>query len=85
MSIFSGLTPENLRIAFQAARQSPEGVAALAVVGLAMVLALGFAAALATRHIGGFYARVQQEDELAALEEEEQRRAQNEEESENRE
>lgn len=85
MSIFSGLTPESLRVAYQAARQSPEGVAALAVVGLAMVLALGFAAALAAHHIGGFYARVQEEDELAALEEEEQRRAQDGKLSENRE
>lgn len=70
MSIFSGLTPESLRAAIALARRSPKGMAALLIAGVAGVLAVGAAAAFAARHIGGFYARVQEEDELAAREEE---------------
>ena len=38
------------------------------------VLFIGFAAVFAARHIGGFYARVEEEDEQAAREELEQER-----------
>ena len=69
MSIFSGLSPENLRIAAEAARRSPQALAAVAIVGVVAVLAIGFCAAFAARHIGGFYARVEAEDEQAAQEE----------------
>lgn len=71
MSIFSGLTPDSLRIAVEAAKRSPQGLAALAVAGAVAVLALGVCAAFAARHIAAFNARVQEEDELAAREERE--------------
>ena len=69
MSIFEGLTIENLRIAAQAARRSPQALGAVAIVGVVAVLFIGFAAVFAARHIGGFYARVEEEDEQAAREE----------------
>ena len=69
MSIFSGLSPENLRIAAEAAKRSPQALAAVAIVGVVAVLAIGFCAVFAARHIGGFYARVEAEDEQAAREE----------------
>ena len=74
MSIFEGLTIENLRIAAQAARRSPQALGAVAIVGVVAVLFIGFAAVFAARHIGGFYARVEEEDERAAREELEQER-----------
>ena len=74
MSIFEGLTIENLRIAAQAAKRSPQALGAVAIVGMAAVLFIGFAAAFAARHIGGFYARVEEEDEQAAREEQEQQK-----------
>ena len=74
MSIFEGLTIENLRIAAQAARRSPQALGAVAIVGVVAVLFIGFAAMFAARHIGGFYARVEEEDEQAAREELEQER-----------
>ena len=66
MSIFEGLSPENLRIAAEAAKRSPQALAAVAIVGLVAVLAIGFASVFAARHIGGFYARVEEEDERLA-------------------
>ena len=72
MSIFEGLSPENLRIAAEAAKRSPQALAAVAIVGAVAVLAIGFAAAFAARHIGGFYAHVEEEDERAAREEREE-------------
>ena len=74
MSIFEGLTIENLRIAAQAARRSPQALGAVAIVGVVAVLFIGFATVFAARHIGGFYARVEEEDEQAAREELEQER-----------
>ena len=74
MSIFEGLTIENLRIAALAARRSPQALGAVAIVGVVAVLFIGFAAVFAARHIGGFYARVEEEDEQAAREELEQER-----------
>lgn len=72
-SIFSGLSPANLRIAFEQAKSSPEALAAVLIVIAVMIAALAFAGLFAARHIGGFYARVQEEDEQAAREEEEER------------
>ena len=71
MSIFEGLSPANLRVAVETAKRSPQGLAAVAVVGVVAVLAIGFVAAFTARHIGGFYARVEEEDEQAAREERE--------------
>ena len=71
MSIFEGLTIDNLRIAAQAAKRSPQALGAVAIVGVMAVLFIGFAAAFAVRHIGGFYARVEEEDERTAREEQE--------------
>ena len=79
MSIFEGLTIENLRIAAQAAKRSPQALGAVAIVGVVAVLFIGFAAVFAARHIGGFYARVEEEDEQAAREEQEQEREKQEE------
>lgn len=71
MSIFSGWNRENLGILWRVITTSPEG-AVVAGVGLVVcVLVIGFAVSLASREIGGFYARVQEEDERARLEEEE--------------
>lgn len=77
-SIFSGLTPSNLRIVMQAAGKSPEALGALAIVAVAAVLALALAGALAARHIGGFYAHIQEEEERQRLEEEALEQAQKE-------
>ena len=73
MSIFSGLSPENLRIAARAAKESPQALAAVAVVGVVAVLMIGFAVFLAAHHVGAFATRVQEEDERAAQEEREAR------------
>lgn len=72
MSIFSGWTLEKLKIAYRAATSSPEGLAAVAIVGLVMIAALAFAGFMITHHLGGFYAKIQEEEELARLEEEEE-------------
>lgn len=72
MSIFSGWTWEKLKIAYETAKNTPEGLAAVAVIGLVMVLALAFAGVMMTHHIGGFYARIQEEEEAARREEEEE-------------
>ena len=71
MSIFSGLSPENLRIAARAAKESPQALAALAVVCAVAVLMIGFAVSRAAHHVGAFATRVQEEDERAAQEERE--------------
>lgn len=71
MSIFSGLTPENIRLVVEAAKSSPEALAAVAIVAVAVIAALGIAAAIAARHIGGFYAHVQEEEERLQAEENE--------------
>lgn len=71
-SIFAGLTPGNLRIALEAAKQSPQALGAVVIVAVVAILLLAFAGAMAARHIGGFYARIQEEDERLRQEEEEQ-------------
>ena len=69
-SIFSGLTPANLRIAFRAAKESPEALGALVIMVMAVILALAFAGALASHHLGGFAARLQEDEERERAEEE---------------
>lgn len=71
MSIFSGWNRENLGILWRVITTSPQGAAAAGVGLVVCVLVIGFAVSLASREIGGFYARVQEEDERARLEEEE--------------
>ena len=86
MSVFSGLTPENLRAAYEAARSSPDALAALLVACAFAVLAVALSAAFIARGVGGFHAHVHEEEERLAREEEEEasqtsaRRAQNDEE-----
>lgn len=71
-SIFAGLTPANLRIALETAKQSPQALGAVVIVAVVAILLLAFAGAMAARHIGGFYARIQEEDERLLREEEDQ-------------
>ena len=70
MSIFSGLSLENLKIAVEAAKHSPKALAALAIIAVAAVAAVGFAGHMIAHHVGGFYARIEEEDERARMEEE---------------
>ena len=72
MSIFSGLSLENLKIAVEAAKHSPKALTALAVVAVA---AIGFAGHMIAHHVGGFYARIEEEDECARREEEKEEQA----------
>lgn len=69
-SIFSGLTPDSLRAAVEAAKHSPEALGALLIVAVAMIAALAFAGAMTAHHVGGFHARIEEEDALARQEEE---------------
>lgn len=75
MSIFSGLSLENLKIAVEAARHSPKVLAALAIIAVAAVAAVGFASHMIAHHVGGFYARIEEEDERARREEEKEAQA----------
>ena len=70
MSIFSGLSLENLKIAIEAAKHSPKALAALAIIAVVAVAAIGFAGHMIAHHVGGFYARIEEEDERARREEE---------------
>ena len=70
MSIFSGLTLEELRQMAEAWKESPQALAAVAIVGVAAVLLLGLTSSLIARHVGGFYAHIQAEEEAARREEE---------------
>ncbi len=72
-SIFSGLSPESLRTAVEAAKHSPAALGALAIIAVAVVAALAFAGAMTAHHLSGFHARVEEEDAL--LREEEEREA----------
>ena len=65
MSIFSGLSPENLRVAFEAAKSSPRALAAVIIALAFAVLAVGLAAAFVSRGVGGFHAHVLDEEERA--------------------
>lgn len=75
MSIFSGLSLENLKIAVEAARHSPKALAALAIIAVVAVAAVGFAGHMIAHHVGGFYARIEEEDERARREEEKEAQA----------
>ena len=46
------------------------GVAALAIVAVVAVAAVGFAGHMIAHHVGGFYARIEEEDERTRMEEE---------------
>ncbi len=70
MSIFSDLSLENLKIAVEAAKHSPKALAALAIIAVVAVAAIGFASHMIAHHVGGFYARIEEEDERARREEE---------------
>ena len=70
MSIFSGLSLENLKIAVEAAKHSPEALAALAIIAVVAVAAIGFASHMIAHHVGGFYARIEEEDERARRDQE---------------
>ena len=70
MSIFSGLSLENLKIAVEAAKHSPKALAALAIIAVVAVAAIGFASHMIAHHVGGFYARIEEEDKRARREEE---------------
>lgn len=72
-SIFSGLSPESLRVAVEAAKHSPEALGALVIIAVAVIAALAFAGAMTAHHLGGFHARIEEEDAL--LREEEEREA----------
>ena len=74
-SIFAGLTPSNLRIAFQAAKDSPEALGAVLIIVVAAILALAFAGVMTAHHLGGFTARLQEEEERAQAEEEAEQEA----------
>ena len=69
-SIFSGLTPANLRVAFQAAKESPRALAAVVIMVAVVILALAFAGALTSHHLGAFAARIQEDEEREWAEEE---------------
>ncbi len=86
-SIFAGLTPTNLRIAFQQAKESPEALGAVLVIVVAVIAALAFAGMMTAHHLGGFTARIQEDEERTREEEAEeaQKAAQSAEEREERE
>ncbi len=69
-SIFSGLSPESLRVAFEAAKHSPEALGALAIIAVVVIAALAFAGVMTAHHLGIFHARVEEEDALLRQEEE---------------
>ena len=54
----------------EAWKESPQALAAVAIVGVAAVLLLGLTSSLIARHVGGFYAHIQAEEEAARREEE---------------
>ena len=62
-SIFEGLSPDSIRTAFAAAKSSPVALGAVLIVCAAMIAAIAFAAGRIGRHLGGFAARVREEDE----------------------
>lgn len=72
-SIFSGLSPESLRVAVEAAKHSPAALGALVIIAVVVIAALAFAGAMTAHHLGGFHARIEEEDAL--LREEEEREA----------
>ena len=78
MSIFSGWDRESLLALKNALTASPEGLGALALVCLIGMAAIAAVCLFVSHKVGGFFTRVQEEEEQARLEEmeEEARRAQ---------
>lgn len=83
MSIFEGLSPGNLKIAWQAARSSPEAMVAVLMMCVAMIAAIAFAAGMISHHVGAFTSRISEEDEAMREELDALEREQNEERGEN--
>ena len=78
MSIFSGWDRESLLALKNALTASPEGLGALALVCLIGMAAIAAVCLFVSHKVGGFFTKVQEEEEQARLEEmeEEARRAQ---------
>ncbi len=72
MSIFSALSLDDWRMVIEQAKHSPQVLAVLLIIGVIMALALGIVVMWTVRHIGGFYAHIQQEEDEDAREEEEE-------------
>lgn len=72
-SIFTALSWDEIKIAWQTAKGSPEGLAAVAIVAVVALAAVGFAAMMISHHVSGFYAHVEREDEIAREEEEQEK------------
>ncbi len=71
MSVFSGWDRESLAALKAAMTGSPEGLALLAGLLLAGLLAVSLVVFFATRQIGGFFLKVREDEERARAEEEE--------------
>ena len=69
-SIFTMLSLADWKIAWQTAKGSAEGLAALAIIAGAALCAVAFAAVMISHHVGGFYTKVQRDEEIAREEEE---------------
>lgn len=74
MSIFSGWDRESLLALKDALTASPEGLGALALVCLIGVAAIGIVCLFVSRKVGGFFTKIQEEEEQARLEEMEEAR-----------
>ena len=72
MSIFSGWDGESLTALKAALSGSPQGLAALAVMGLVGVAAVLLVGFFVSRQIGGFFVHVQEEEERQRQEEQAQ-------------
>ena len=68
MSIFSGWDRESLLALKDALTASPEGLGALALVCLIGVAAIGIVCLFVSRKVGGFFTKIQEEEEQARLE-----------------
>jgi hypothetical protein len=69
MSIFSGWDRESLLALKDALTASPEGLGALALVCLIGMAAIAAVCLFVSHKVGGFFTRVQEEEEQARLEE----------------
>ena len=69
MSIFSGWDRESLLALKDALTASPEGLGALALVCLIGMAAIAAVCLFVSHKVGGFFTKVQEEEEQARLEE----------------
>ena len=69
MSIFSGWDRESLLALKNALTASPEGLGALALVCLIGMAAIAAVCLFVSHKVGGFFTKVQEEEEQARLEE----------------